>query len=220
MKIADVLQLPKGVKEISSVEGTVAYVGDVKPLNGIAKTGKNKGKPYAFFVQDVLIRDGESQIYANLSFKNKADALTIKDKDQDIKLQKTSVNDYVAKDGTEKRKLQGGIPFIGKLEVPPELKPKPEEAKPAVKPTDIPVPPTPTTDKREPDWEGKERRSIRTMCLAYAKDLVVGGHGAVEDMERQAEEMFAWVYEDVPEKAHLTTPVPDPEVAQEEDIPF
>ena len=43
-------------------------------------------------------------------------------------------------------------------------------------------------------WENKDKRSIRAMCLSYAKDLVCEGRLSKSSMMEQAQQMFQWVW--------------------------
>ena len=43
-------------------------------------------------------------------------------------------------------------------------------------------------------WENKDKRSMRAMCLSYAKDLVCAGRLSKSTMIEQAKQMFEWVW--------------------------
>ena len=43
-------------------------------------------------------------------------------------------------------------------------------------------------------WENKDKRSMRAMCLSYAKDLVCAGRLSKATMIEQAQQMFVWVW--------------------------
>jgi len=49
-------------------------------------------------------------------------------------------------------------------------------------------------DEKSKVWENKDKRSLRAMCLSYAKDLVVGGRLEEEQMMAKAQEMFEWAW--------------------------
>ena len=44
-------------------------------------------------------------------------------------------------------------------------------------------------------WDKKDRRSMRAMCLSYAKDLVVARAVPKQKMIDIAKAMFDWVWE-------------------------
>ncbi len=43
-------------------------------------------------------------------------------------------------------------------------------------------------------WENKDKRSLRAMCLSYAKDLVVNGRLDKGELLTDAQKMFEWVW--------------------------
>jgi len=49
-------------------------------------------------------------------------------------------------------------------------------------------------DEKSKVWENKDKRSLRAMCLSYAKDLVAGGRLEEEQMMAKAQEMFEWAW--------------------------
>lgn len=43
-------------------------------------------------------------------------------------------------------------------------------------------------------WENKDKRSLRAMCLSYAKDLVVNGRLEKKELIDDAQKMFEWCW--------------------------
>lgn len=109
MRVSDILALPRGVKEVDSVEAVIGFVNKVEHKEGTAKTGKNVGKPYSFYVQNLSLMDGEQTIYANLTFKNEEDSVPISAKGSEISIKDTTIDYYKSKkDGKEHKCLKGG----------------------------------------------------------------------------------------------------------------
>ena len=84
-----------------------------------------------------------------------------------------------------------------------------------------PQPPQTTNSKKEVDWDAKECRSHRAMCMAYAKDLVVAGKIEASKMDKWVKARVTFIWDGIADRGGQPNPDYEENPAEPtDDIPF
>lgn len=179
MGIAEAKSLLGKVSEIAEIKAKIGYVNKVKNIVSPEKAAKK----YDFWAQKIQLVDGDEKIYIDLSFKTKEDCLSANQKGQEIVITKTKLESYTNKEGVEVPQLRGG--YIKDNIIQERVTEKPTQQQPKQQ------------EKEEitTDWNAKERRDKRAMCISYAKDLAVACQIKQKYMYKVAQRMYDWIYE-------------------------
>jgi len=173
MKIAQIKQLDVGMAGIKT-DGHIGFCG--VPNN---VTGEKAGKAYDFWSQFVTIVDNTDEIGASIIIDSPEQQLK---KGDQIFIDKSTLVSY-QKDNKTNLKLQTSQWSQNTQQQVPQRPPQ--------------APQQPAGQQNAPkevDWDAKECRSHRAMCMAYAKDLVMAGKLSIDEMNGwvKAKVTFIW----------------------------
>ena len=183
MDIKSLLELKAGVKGLSCEDCQVLAVYAAKSHKGTLYQGKQLPD---WTSQSIKVGDNYGESYVN--FKK---SVNLK-KDERIKLLDIEINEYEGKKSLNAKGYE--ILNLTDTYTVPEKQAPISAGSPQTTSKGIDTPQSQKQANTQEIWDSKERRTMRSMCLAYAKDLVLHGKIELQDMQNEALKMIAFIY--------------------------